>query len=88
MPPDFDHVVAMRQALGASRAELTDEVLGKVPALAVAARSDGPDDRLREGDQVAVGFVGDGSAGSDLWLVTGREFYLEEGELAAGEHSH
>ncbi|MGX1563560.1 hypothetical protein [Streptomyces sp. NPDC055506] len=53
MPPDFDHVVAM-QAPGASRAELTDEVLRRGPALTIAARPDGPDDRLREGDQVTA----------------------------------
>lgn len=88
MPPDFDHVVAMRQAPGASGAELTDDVLRNGPALAITGRPDGPGDRLREGDQVAAGLVGDGPAGTDLRLVTGREFYLEEGELAAGEHSH
>ncbi|MFE9018113.1 hypothetical protein ACFYNL_05995 [Streptomyces sp. NPDC007808] len=42
MPPDFEHVVAMRQVPGASRA--TDEVLRKGSALAIAARPDGPDD--------------------------------------------
>lgn len=62
-------------------------MLRKGPALAIAARPDGPDDRLQEDDQVAVGFVGDGSAESDLRLVTGWEFHLKEGELAIGEHA-
>ncbi|MFI2373696.1 hypothetical protein ACH5AO_01250 [Streptomyces sp. NPDC018964] len=88
LPPDFDHVVAMRQAPGAPGTELTDDVLRNGPALTITGRPDGPGDRLREGDQVAVGLVGDGSAGTGLRLVTGREFYLEEGELAEGGHAH
>ncbi len=52
---------------GASRAEAPR----KGPALAIAAGPGGPDDGLREGGQDAAGFVGDGSAGTDLRLVTG-----------------
>lgn len=89
MPPDFDHVVSMQQAPGVSGVEPTDERLRKGLALAIDGRPDNPGDGLREGDQVAASFVGDRSAGSDLRLVVGREFYLEEGELGAGEeHSH
>jgi hypothetical protein len=45
---------------------------GKGQPLAIAARPDGPDDRLGEGDQVAAGFVGDGSAGSEATCGSSR----------------
>ena len=43
---------------------------------------------LREGEQVAASILGGGSGGVDLRLSMGREFYEEEGELAAGHAVH
>lgn len=90
-PPDFDHLVAVGNVRSVSGASLTDDVLGKGPRLAITGRADSPEDKLRQGQQVAARFLNDGDDGSDgvdLRFSLEREFYVEEGELATGGHSH
>lgn len=90
-PPDFDHLMAMGNVRSVSGVTLTDEVLEKGPRLAIVGRADRPDDRLREGQQVAARLldgVDHAADGVDLRFSLKREFYEEEGELAAGSHSH
>jgi hypothetical protein len=87
-PPDFDHLIAVEQVRSVSGAALTDDILRKGPRLAIAGRVDRPEDRLQESDQVAASFLDDGSDGVALRFVMGREFYVEEEELATGSHSH
>ncbi|MEV6205877.1 hypothetical protein [Kitasatospora sp. NPDC051914] len=87
-PPDFDHVIAVRNARSASGAVITDDVLRTGPRIEISGRADRPQDRLQESDQVTGSIFVNGSAGLDLRLAMGQEFYLEEGELASGGHSH
>lgn len=87
-PPDFDHLIAVQQVRSVSSAMLTDNILRTGRSLAIVGRVDRPEDRLQEGDQVAASFLNNGSDGVDLRFVMGREFYVEEGELATRGHSH
>ncbi|MFF5846406.1 hypothetical protein ACIP25_07210 [Streptomyces massasporeus] len=88
LPPDFDQAISVRQFRTVSGGPLTDELLATGPQLKIVGREDRAGDRLREGEQVAASFLGGGSGGVDLRLSMGREFYEEEGELAAGHAVH
>ncbi|MGR4877912.1 hypothetical protein ACIPUC_00485 [Streptomyces sp. LARHCF249] len=90
-PPDFDHLLAIGNVRSVSGTSLTDEVLGKGPRLAIPGRTDSPQNRLGEGQQVAASLLEDGDSvpdGIDLRFSLQREFYIEEGELATGGHPH
>ncbi|MFE5753438.1 hypothetical protein ACFQ7I_06955 [Streptomyces massasporeus] len=88
LAPDFDQAIAVRQFRIVSGVPLTDQLLATGPRLEIVGRDDLAGDRLREGEQVAARFLDSGSNGVDLRFTMGREFYVEEGELAAVHSVH
>jgi hypothetical protein len=77
-PPDFDHVVSLREREG----QVTPDELAKGILVRIPGRPNSPKDRLKAGERVS-GRIPDGQdrGGRDVDLDVNAELYFEEGEL-------